>query len=112
MKIYRLSIYRMVPNGHGYEILTKDFKTHASAHLSGVVFAKAIASREIGLFKGNHDLVPVEPKSYDTDDFYIRIEDRRAANYVAVAYHVWVAGIDVATSALGASDFQKVCGLA
>ena len=109
MKIYRLSIYRMLPYGHGYEILTQDFKTHASAHLSGVVFAKAVIRREIGLFRDEPRFVPVEPKTYDADEFSVDVKED---SVVVTAYKIRIDAVDLATEALCAEDFNKIIGLA
>lgn len=105
MKIYRLSIYRMVPNGHGYEVLTKDFKTYPSAHLSGVAFAKAVIRREIGLYREDYRFVPVEPKTYDADEFSVEV---KAGSVVVTAYKICIDAVDIATEALCAEDFVKI----
>lgn len=108
MNIYRLSIYRMVPNGHGYEVFTKDFKKYESAHLSGVVFAKAVANREVGLDKDDRYL-PEEPKSYDADEFSVKVKIPEAGkDFVAYAYKVRVEPVDIATEALCTEDFKKL----
>ena len=105
MKIYRLSIYRMVPNSHGYEVLTKDFKDYSSAHLSGVVFAKAVSRREIGLYRDDYRFAPVEPKTYDADEFSVEV---KADSVVVTAYKIRIDAVDIATEALCAEDFKKI----
>lgn len=108
MNIYRLSIYRMTPNGHGYEVFTKDFKRYESAHLSGVIFAKSVASREVGLDKDDR-YVPEEPKSYDTDEFSVKVKIPEAGkDFVAYAYKIRIEPVDIATEALCTEDFVKM----
>lgn len=108
MKIYRLSIYRMMPNANGYEVFTQDFKTNVSAHLSGVVFAKAVANREVGLHKED-PYVPEEPKSYDADEFSVKVKIPEAGkDFVAYAYKIRVEPVDIATEALCTEDFKKL----
>ena len=112
MKIYRLSIYRMMPNANGYEVFTQDFKTHASAHLSGVVFAKAVIRREVGLFHDNSRFVPVEPKSYDADEFTVEVKEEprwpSLSSAVVMAYKIRIDAVDIATEALCTEDFKKL----
>ena len=105
MKIYRLSIYRMTPNGHGYEVFSKDFKKYESAHLSGVVFAKAVANREVGLFRDDSRFTPVEPKTYDADEFSVEV---KADSSVAMSYKIHIDAVDIATEALCGEDFKKI----
>lgn len=105
MNIYRLSIYRMVPNSHGYEVLTQDFKTYHSAHLSGVAFAKAVSNRKIGLYRDDFRFVPVEPKTYDADEFSV---EAKAGSVVVTAYKIRIDAVDIATEALCVEDFKKI----
>lgn len=105
MNIYRLSIYRMVPNAHGYEVLTKDFKDYASAHLSGVAFAKAVSNRKIGLYRDDFRFIPVEPKTYDADEFFVEV---KADSVVVTAYKIRIEPVAVATEALCTEDFVKM----
>jgi hypothetical protein len=109
MNIYRLSIYRMTPNGHGYEVFTKDFKKSVSAHLSGIVFAKAVLNRQIGLYRDDSRFVPEEPKSYDADEFSVKVKIPEAGkDFVAYAYKIRIDAVDIATEALCTEDFKKL----
>lgn len=104
MNIYRLSIYRMTTNGHGYEVFTKDFKRYVSAHLSGVIFAKSVASRDVGLFRDDSRFTPVEPKTYDSDEFSVEV---KADSDVVMSYKIRIDAVDIATEALCTEDFKK-----
>lgn len=109
MNIYRLSIYRLTPNGHGYEVFTKGFKKYESAHLSGVFFANAVVNRKVGLDKDNKRYVPEKPKSYDADEFVVEVKVPDAGkDFVAYAYKIRIEPVDIATECIDSDDFAKM----